>query len=228
MYRYETHLHTAVSSACSRFLPEEIVEKYVRLGYRGVFVTDHFMRGNSSVPKSLAYEEQVSRYFDGYRAVKKCAEGSGLDVFYGIEISEKGTDFLFYGLDEKWYRVHPELMTVTPKEFCRLARVAGGFVVQAHPYREEYYIDHIRLFPSDVDGIEVINTANGLGRANGLSKTLAEAYGLIESAGSDIHAKAQKLLAGVEFENKITSEQDFAARMKKGEGRIFTLTDGEM
>jgi len=228
MYRYETHLHTAVSSACSCFLPEEIVEKYVRLGYQGVFVTDHFMRGNSSVPKSLPYEEQVSRYFEGYRAVKKCAEGSGLDVFYGIEISEMGTDFLFYGLDEKWYCDHPELMTETPKAFCRLAREAGGFVVQAHPYREAFYIDHIRLFPSDVDGIEVFNAANGIGRANALSKTLAEAYGLKESAGSDIHTKAQKVLAGVEFENKITSEQDFAARMKQGGGRIFTLTEGDM
>lgn len=87
MYRYETHLHTSVTSACSVFTPEEVVEKYTRLGYAGIFVTDHYLRGNSSVPRDLPYEERVARYFDGYRAVKKCAEGSGLSVFFGVEIS---------------------------------------------------------------------------------------------------------------------------------------------
>lgn len=224
MYRYETHLHTSVTSACSVFTPEEVVEKYTRLGYAGIFVTDHYLRGNSSVPRDLPYEERVARYFDGYRAVKKCAEGSGLSVFFGVEISHWGTDFLFYGLDEDWYRNNPEIMTETPKKFCRRAREAGALVIQAHPYREAFYIDHIRLFPDEVDGLEIINTCNSE-RANGLARTLAIAYGLVPVAGSDIHRASQKELAGMEFHEKIKSEQDFAERIKRGEGSVFTLTD---
>ena len=224
MYRYETHLHTSVSSACSRFTPEEVVEKYVRLGYAGVFVTDHYLRGNSCVPKDLPYEERVARYFDGYRAVKKCAEGSGLSVFCGVEISHWGTDFLFYGLSEKWYQDNPEIMTESPKEMCLRARNAGALVLQAHPYRERDYIDHIRLFPSEVEGIEIINAAEGE-RSNDLAKRLAVAYDLNVSAGSDIHDAQLKVLAGVEFSTKLKSEQDFIERIRRGEGKVFTLTD---
>lgn len=227
MYRYETHLHTSLTSACSRFEPQEIVDKYTRLGYAGVFVTDHYLRGNSSVSKELPYEERVSLYFEGYRAVKKCAEGSGLAVFCGVEISHWGTDFLFYGLSEDWYKHNPEIMTETPKEFCRRAREAGALVIQAHPYREAFYIDHIRLFPNAVDGIEVIN-ANNSERANRLAGILANAYNLAATAGSDIHGKEQKLLAGVEFREKLVSAKDYAERIKKGEGSVFTLEDSEV
>ena len=224
MYRYETHLHTSVASACSIFKPEEIVRKYLRLGYAGVFVTDHYLRGNSCVPKDLPYEERVKRYFDGYRAVKKCAEGSGLSVFCGVEISHWGTDFLFFGLDEKWYQDNPELMTDTPKEMCIRARNAGALVIQAHPYRQRGYIDHIRLFPPQVEGIEIVNGCED-DCSNNLARVLAEACKLKVSAGSDIHGVSQKTLAGMEFQEKLQSEQDFIDRFRRGEGRIFTLTD---
>ena len=224
MYRYETHLHTSVSSACSRFTPEEIIEKYTRLGYAGVFVTDHYLRGNSSVPKDLPYDERVKLYFDGYRAVKKCAKGSGLDVFCGVEISHFGTDFLFFGLDEEWYVNNPAIMTETPREFCHRALDAGALVLQAHPYRERHYIDHLRLFPSDVEGIEIVNATEGE-RSNNLAKILAEAYNLKISAGSDIHRASQEELAGMEFQEKLKSEQDFIDKIRRGEGSVFTLTD---
>ena len=224
MYRYETHLHTSVSSACSRFTPEEVIEKYVRLGYAGVFVTDHYLRGNSSVPKDLPYEERVARYFDGYRAVKKCAKGSGLDVFCGVEITYIGTDFLFYGLEEKWYRDNPDIMTESPKDLLLRARNAGALIFQAHPYRQKDYIPHIRLFPGEVEGLEIINTTENE-RSNNLAKILADAYGLRVSAGSDIHRSNQIHLAGMEFDKKLKSEQDFVDRIRRGEGNIFTLTD---
>ena len=227
MYRYETHLHTSVSSACSRFTPEEVVNKYVRLGYAGVFVTDHYLRGNSSVPRDLPYRERVARYFDGYRAVRKCAEGSGLSVFCGVEISHAGTDFLFYGLEEEWYMNNPDIMTEPPRAFCRRARDAGALVIQAHPYRERDYIDHIRLFPQDVEGVEIINGCESE-RSNGLAKGLATAYGLLVTAGTDVHFANQAGLAGMEFREKIKSERDFIEKIRRGEGSVFSLTDREV
>ena len=217
-------MHTSISSACSRFTPEEVVEKYTRLGYAGVFVTDHYLRGNSCVPRDLPYAERVKLYFDGYRAVKKCAQERGLDVFCGVEVSHWGTDFLFYGLDEQWYLDNLEIMTDSPKEMCIRARNAGALVLQAHPYRERDYIDHIRLFPQEVEGIEIVNACEDE-RSNSLAGILAESYGLRVSAGSDIHRASQKLLAGMQFETKLKSEKDFMDRIRRGEGSIFTLTD---
>lgn len=223
-YRYETHLHTAVTSACSDFRPQAVVEKYRRLGYAGVFVTDHFLNGNTTVPRDLDWRERIVRFFDGYRAVRECAERTALDVFCGFEYSYKGTDFLVYGLDEEWLIGHPQIMEMKVTEFCPYARAAGGLVVQAHPYREAFYIDHIRLFPSHVDGMETINACRDE-RCNRLADILANEYGLRKTAGSDIHHGEQRVLAGMQFENKIVSEKDFAERVKRGEGELFTLAD---
>ena len=224
MYRYETHLHTALASACSRFQPQEIVDKYLRLGYSGVFVTDHFLNGNTTVAKKLAWKEQIARFCDGFRSVRACAEGSGLDVFFGWEYSYKGTDFLLYGLEEDWLLRHPEIMDMRVSEFCPFARGEGGLVVQAHPYREAGYIDHIRLFPSCVDGLETINACRDE-RCNRLADVLANEYRLCKTAGSDIHRAEQKALAGMQFQTKLRSAQDYAERVKRGEGELFTLSD---
>lgn len=223
MYRYETHLHTSLVSACSRFTPEEIVEKYVRLGYRGLFVTDHFLNGNTSVPKELPWKERVARYAEGCRAVKQASEGA-LDVFFGIESSNQGADILAYGLDEKWYSAHPEIMDLSPRDFCLYLRKAGALVVQAHPYREAFYLDRMTLLPFAVDGVEAVNACEKE-RSNGLAHTLADAYGLKTTGGSDIHRKDQRELAGMEFESPLASEKDYASRVLRGEGNLFTITD---
>jgi len=224
VYRYETHLHTAETSACSRFEAEEIVEKYTRLGFRGVIVTDHFLLGNSTVPEQLPYAEKIHLFCAGYRKVKEAAEGTSLDVFFGLEYSHAGTDFLLYGLSEEWLLNHPEIMELSVNELCDLVKSEGGLVVQAHPYREAFYIDHIRLYPNKVGGIEVLNASNR-DRSNRLARVLAEEYGLPMTAGSDTHGKWTVSLAGMEFETPLKDEKDFADRVSRGEGKIFTLKD---
>ena len=224
-YRYETHLHTSLVSACSCFTPREIAEKYARLGYAGIFVTDHFLNGNTTVPRTFGWEARIDLFCTGYRAVKQEAKDFGLSVFFGLEYSYKGTDFLVYGLDAEWLLAHPEIMDMTLREFCAFARNEGGLVVQAHPYREADYIDHIRLFPSDVDGIETMNACR-TARENFLAETLAKAYGLSQTAGADIHTRAQKTLAGMEYDKELPSERESVRRVKCGEGKIFTLADG--
>ncbi len=223
-YRYETHLHTSVTSACSCFTPREIVDKYVALQYAGVFVTDHFLNGNTTVPPDLCWEERIAKFCEGYEQVKACAEHTGLSVFFGLEYSYLGTDFLVYGLGKEWLFAHPEMMRLSAKEFCLFARKEGGLIVQAHPCREDWYIDHVRLFPSAVDAFETPN-ANRTDRENRLADVYANEYRLHKTAGSDIHAAQQKKLAGMQFATPVLSGKDYAKRVLNGEGEIFTLTE---
>lgn len=223
MYRYETHLHTATVSACSYFQPQQVVDKFVRLGYRGVFVTDHFLNGNTTVNKALPYAEQIEKYCEGYESVKELA-GDKLDVFFGFEYSYFGTDFLVYGLGKEWLLSHPEIMDMRPKEFFQFARKEGGVVIQAHPFRQDFYIDHIRLFTSDVDGFEVLNISRRE-IENRAAKAYADIYGLRQTAGSDIHGIGHKKLAGMEFKTPLKSEKDYCGRILRGEGNIFSIAD---
>ena len=227
-YRYETHLHTWPVSRCARITVEENLKFYKELGYDGVFITNHFIDGNVNIDdKTIPYEEQIEFYFSDYEEGLALSEKIGIKVFCGVELSYKGTDFLIYGLDKEWFLAHPEIMGMKKSEELALMREAGALIIQAHPYREDSYIDHIRLFPRHVDGVEVLNASQPPER-NEMAKLYADHYGLIHFAGSDNHRGAKKpLLAGMESDRPIQSEQDFIAAVKSGELQVFFLENPE-
>ena len=157
MYKYETHLHTWPVSACAHKTVRETLEFYKRAGYDGVFITNHFLDGNINIRTPMSYEESIEFYFSDYEKALSLSEEIGIKVFLGVELSYKGTDFLIYGLDKKWYLEHPEIMDMKKSTELKYLKDRGALVVQAHPFREAAYIDHIRLFPDSVEGVEVIN-----------------------------------------------------------------------
>ena len=225
MYKYETHLHTAPVSRCARAGVRETLEFYKELGYDGVFITNHFLDGNINVDQSLSYEEKVNYYFADYEQGAAIGEEIGLKVFPGVELSYGGTDFLIYGLDKAWYLAHPQIMEMKKSEELAFLMDSGALVIQAHPFREAHYIDHIRLFPRQIHGVEVMN-ANRTEAENALAKLYAAHYGLLETAGSDNHVGPnQKKLAGICCETPICSVEDFIHRVKNQQIEIFTAVN---
>ena len=225
MYRYETHLHTAPVSKCALSNAQETVDFYKALGYAGIFITNHFLDGNINVDRELPYAEKIKFYFSDYEKAKAAGDAAGLQVLCGVELSYKGTDFLIYGLDKQWYLDHPQIMELKKSEELTLMMQAGALVIQAHPYREAGYIDHIRLFPRHVHGVEVINATNDA-FVNGLGRHYADSYGLLHFAGSDNHrAEKKPTLAGLEFDTPLQDEQDFVRRVKNNEHRLFTCSN---
>ena len=223
MYRYETHLHTFPVSKCARAQTRETLEFYKNEGYAGVFITNHFIDGNINIDRSLPYEERIEFYFSTHKEAKMIGEEIGISVFFGIESSYRGTDFLIYGLGKEWFLEHPEIEEMKKSDFLKLAADSGALIIQAHPYREAPYIDHIRLFPRHVHGIEIINACRK-DEENEIAKIYAEHYGLLKFAGSDNHrASAQKKLAGVCSDEPICSVEDFIEKVKSGSTDIFTL-----
>ena len=70
MYKYETHLHTKEGSACSTAPAVEMALAHKKLGYDGIFVTNHFFNGNTSVPRELPWNERVELFCVGYEQAK--------------------------------------------------------------------------------------------------------------------------------------------------------------
>ncbi len=225
-YLYETHCHCSVTSKCSLLSPADLINLYVKNGYSGVIVTDHFLNGNciTEIRSEPDYKKQIEMFCEGYKQVKVAAEGK-LDVFFGLEASYKGTDVLVYGWNENDLKSIPEIMNMSMKDFILFANENGALTIQAHPFREASYIDHIRLFPN-TQGVEIYNAAR-----NDLSNALAyeyyrlydNAYGKIRTAGSDAHALDHKYLSGMAFDSKISSISDFIERVKKKDGEIFRI-----
>ena len=223
MYKYETHLHTFPVSGCAVAGVRENLEFYKEMRYDGVFITNHFLDGNINIDRNMPYEEKISFYFSDYEEGVKIGREIGIKVFCGVELSYYGTDFLIYGLDKAWYLKNPHIMEMEKTEELRFMMESGALVIQAHPYREAPYIDHIRLFPRCVHGVEVINGC-GTDFENHMAKLYAENYGLIESAGSDNHkAGKPKQLAGLSCDEPISDEHDFINRMKNGQMKLFSF-----
>ena len=131
-YLYDTHIHTSVGSHCSQVLPEEAVHRFKKMGYTGIFITDHFFNNPSTtVPyKDIPWREAVAQYCVPYERAKAEGDKVGLDVFFGFENSYQGNDILTFGLGQD--------LNITKKE-------AEGYINQ---YFEAYpklktYLDHL-------------------------------------------------------------------------------------
>ena len=234
MYKYETHCHTSPVSKCGRATVEETVKFYKSLGYDGIFITNHFLDGNiNPAARELPYPDQIDYYFSDYEAGVEIGKEVGLKVFPGVELSFKGTDFLIYGLEKEWYKEHPDIIGMKKTDELALMMDEGAFIIQAHPYREAHYINHIRLFPRSVHGVEVINS-NQKWESNVMADIYADQYGLLKTAGSDNHwgsnvfsrLREKELvpgIAGMCSEKEINSVQDYIDGVRNGTMRLFLI-----
>ena len=118
---------------------------------------------------------------------------------------------------------HPEIEGMEKTEMLALMAKSGAFIVQAHPFREASYIDHIRLFPRSVHAVETYNACR-TDFENGMAAHYAEQYGLIPFAGSDNHSAAgQRKLGGMQSDTPVRDELDFIERVKSGDITPFVM-----
>ena len=213
-YLYETHLHTTPVSACGHTPGADYIQAYIDQGYTGIFVTDHFIHGNTAIPRNLPWPEWVRRFCQGYEEAKNMGDKLGLDVFFAWEEAFDTCDeYLIFGLDREWLLEHPEARSWTRGEQYRTVRASGGCVVQAHPFRERDYIKRIVLSTGCVDAIEIANYGNELESFDALAMRYAQGLGLPATAGSDVHDVSNVHngnICGVYLDKKLGSSADFA------------------
>ena len=187
-YLYETHLHTTGVSKCAVSLGAEYIASYIDKGYSGMIVTDHFFNANCALSRKLPWTEWVNRFCRGYEEAKEEGDRQGFDVFFGWEETfDSCDDYLIYGLDKAWLLEHPEVRGWTRGEQYSAVRQAGGCVVQAHPFRQRFYISRIVLSTGCVDGVEAANGGHEDISFDALAYRYAKKLGKPVTAGTDIH-----------------------------------------
>ena len=171
------------------------------------------------------------RFAKGMRMPEDGGDANDLSVFFGFESCYRGPEFLIYGVDKPWLKAHPQLKDASMAEQYRLVHEAGGMVIQAHPFREEDYMEVIGQYPDLVDGLEGVNATHcsplSLHHKNPQwdrqARELARRKGLPITAGSDVHSTVL-FGGGVAFKRKLASIEDYCAAILGGEDYI--LTDG--
>ena len=141
MYRYELHMHTKEGSACAVSSVEDMIKQYVKIGFSGAVVTNHFIRGNTCVSRSLPWEQLIMQYSKAYTNGRKIAEELDFDLFFGIEEGYgNGKEFLAYGFEPEFLLSRPFLrnadLNIWAQEIHSVVGacipVVGGHIVIHH------------------------------------------------------------------------------------------------
>lgn len=221
MFYYELHAHTNAASLCSVVEPEEYVQFYLDKGYSGMVITDHFYHGNTAVNRRLPWDVFIDEFCEGYYRTKKEGDKRGFTVLFGFEQKfMDGTDeYIVLGIGPQWLKDHPEIRDMKREPFFKTIREAGGYVIQAHPFRERYYISDIRLSLDKVDAVEVMN----LGDDDLISRRsyeYAKNLGLPMTAGTDVHSiKGREVVGGVALEKEISTVEELIEEIRCGRAR---------
>ena len=218
MFLYETHVHTSSVSACAVSTAAEQVRAYKARGYTGIIVTDHFFTGNIRYSSAARWDKKLEFFASGYREAKKIGDKIGLDVFLGWEYTIYGLDFLTYGLGLDFLLANPRLEgTVRVEEYSRLVRENGGYLAQAHPFREAFWIPSPKAVnPAFIDGVEVLN-CNMTDLCNEKAYKFAKLHSLPMQAGSDSHeAGLYYGLSGIMLKKRAKNIHDIIDAIKNG------------
>jgi predicted metal-dependent phosphoesterase TrpH len=154
----------------------------------------------------------------GYEGAKREGDKIGLDIYFGFEYGLGGNDFLIYNFGGDKILAYPEIMTDSFEKVAERIHGEGGFIIHAHPFREEIYITQPgRVFPEFTDAVEIFNT-NQLSGVNLKAREYADKYKLLKTGGSDSHtvnAYANGLKGGVAFAQKPESLEDIISLIKQ-------------
>jgi len=214
-------MHTSEVSGCAVSSAAQQVAAYKQMGYTGIIITDHFINGFTSCPNSLPWDKKMKHFVSGYTAAKKTGDSIGLSVFLGWEFTIRGADFLTYGLDLDFLQAHPGLDKLGIEDYSSLVRKSGGYLAQAHPFRNAYYIEHnYPVAPHLIDGVEVCNVMDS-NEANAKAFAFAREHDLPMQAGTDSHKTGCFFYSGVALREKAESINDIIEAIRSGDVELL-------
>ena len=216
MFYYELHAHTNAGSLCSMVEPEEYVQFYIDKGFSGMVITDHFYHGNTSVNRRLNWDVFIDEFCEGYYRAKREGDKRGFTVFFGFEqkFSDGTDEYLVLGISPEWLKAHPEIRDMKRVPFFKTIKDAGGYVIQAHPFRIRYYVSDIRLSLDYVDAVEVFNLGDD-DKYSRRSFEYAKNLGLPMTGGTDVHSiENREIVGGVALEKEVFSIEELIAEIR--------------
>ena len=207
-------MHTSEVSACAINSAKEQIKFYKNMGYTGVIITDHFINGNSTCPKNYSWDRKMNHIMKGFIEAKKAGIKYGLDVFFGWEYTIRGTDFLTYGLSLDFLLENPDLEHLSAEQYSSRVRKNGGFLAQAHPFRDAFYIQNpYPVAPHLIDAVEVYNVADTR-ESNSRALDFAAKHNLPKQAGTDAHRINGHEYSGIKLKERANTIEDIINAIK--------------
>lgn len=213
-YLFEIHYHTPYTSSCGKLYPDKAIPEYIKKGYSGVVVTDHFHHDYFKSLGDISWKEKVDCFLEGYRKTKEYCKNKDFVVLLGMEIRFEGSinDYLVYGFDEQFLYDNENLYDIRPEDFYEKCKNNGFYFGQAHPFRNKCF----PLNPDYLMGVEVYNGHPGHTNRNDRALEMAKKHNLIMTSGSDMHEEWALCRAGMYFKEKPETSKQLAENLLKG------------
>lgn len=220
-YQYEMHLHTKEFGWCAHVMAKDIVDAYVKAGYDGICVTNHFFSEGMDSMAGTTWNDKVDSWLVGYEAARKqAAKYQDFDVILGAELRiEQGyEDFLLYGVTREILIQNPDIFQYSQKECFDFANENNMLLFQAHPFRAWLNLKDLKY----LHGLEVFN-GNPRHDSHDLNalKIARNNTNLLLITGSDYHETGDEATAALLFESRIKDSSQLVDSLKKGEGELW-------
>lgn len=199
MIKIETHCHSLGASVCAKATNEQIVKNYIKNGYGGLILTNHYSEGAfSTFPEG---DDKVkAEYFMGLMdGLKEYAKPFGLKIFTGIEVRSKVDDqeYMIIGFDNDFLIENADLYKKNQKELFELANKHGLYMGQTHPFRSSGKHLVVCGDPRYLHGAEAFNGHFHHVNNNQKAKEFCKGNNLIQLSGSDYHDQTQPIIGGI-------------------------------
>lgn len=227
LFKTELHCHSKEVSTCANEGADVIVPKYLKYGYSTLVITNHLSLNCHSTDyfAGKSWEEKAEHFIEGYRAFKKVADGTGLNIIFGAEIRfpQYFNDYLLFGLTEEYLLSHENIYCTDVATFHEQCKRDGLLLIQAHPFRQDLHI----ISRSAVDGYEVYN---GHPFQEGANKAAFEygksVPGAILTSGTDHHGTNYYPAGGIMTGHEIKTSGDLLSTLRSG--NYFLIADEDV
>lgn len=215
-FKYQMHTHT-VPCSNANMTPSELIDALYEGGYSGCVLTNHYYNGDTGLDRNLPFKDFIAKYEEDYNLCKELAAKKNLDVIFGIE------EHLFDGLEILCYGITPRFLYENEflignrslEDWYNALHKYGALCIQAHPYRDRFYINNPRLLPVEfIDGFEVFNYGNHKNDNLRAEETASKYPDLILTSGGDVHSKDNACFGGIKTHVRITDEKTLVEVLK--------------
>lgn len=212
-YLTETHLHTKESSSCAKVNAQEIVDAYIKKGYKTIIITDHCSRKKMDRLGNITWKEKMDFVFNGYNIAYKYSKDKDINVLLGIEVTleETNSDYLIYGIDKKFLYNNEEIFNYSLEKLYNICHNNDLLLIQAHPFRKNMQLAPINL----IDGIEAYNGCKTNNSYNNKAIAYGKKINKILTSGSDFHRMFDLTQGGIITTKEIKSYEDLKRILKK-------------
>lgn len=222
MMKVEMHCHTDGSS-CADYNIKDIVNEYVKAGFGGLVVTNHYayreyVRQGFSNPS-----EYAKAFLSWIDDAEKAGKEKNLKIFFGMEVrlTYNNTEYMLYGFDKDFVLNNDEIYSLTQEQLFDLANRHNIFMYQTHPFRDNVNVGDPRF----MHGAECFNGHYHHNNNNAISKEFCEKNNLVKTFGTDFHHDDQPITTAILVPNEISDNIELTKYIRSNE--LQTVIDKE-